>query len=296
MFLQLDLAYVDELKIHDLNDPTMVYSLRSAKRTKTPRRTTQPKSARQGTVDRTATATDRLRPLFGAALWDLAGYVDADDTAATQDAYDELVQRFMGPGQHVFRFRRLGRTEEEQVTFTIAGGPDAPSEGFAVTIRYAVTFEAADPRIFSAAIKGASYDPTESISGGGVAMPLVFPLVFSTTTSTELIVVNAGNAPTSPTFTIHGPIANPIIDNDSTGESFYVKYNLGTADVVTIDVATRETRLNGALRRDLVLLTGTPTPTTWFELQPGETALRLRGSNMAAGLTSLAVGFRDARH
>lgn len=298
MWLHLQRAYVDELKIHDVDDPTIVYSLRSAKRTVVPRRLEQPKSSRQGVVDRTALPNDRLRPLFGAAVFDLAGYCDAGTQTATQDAYDDLLGVLMGPGVHTFRFLRVGRLEEEQVSWTLAGGPDAPQEGWGAFVRYAVTLEAADPRIYSSALKSASYDPTASLAGGGFAMPMDFStggLVFSTTTATELFVENQGNAPTPPIFTIHGPVTNPIVDNDTTVESIVLNglggVNLGTADTLVVDVGARAVYLNGALRRDLVTVGGT----TWFELQPGLNALRLRGTNMAAGVTSLAVSFRDAR-
>lgn len=297
MFLQLQRAYVDDLKIHDLADPAIPYALRSMKRSFAVRRVEQPRPSRQGVVDRTAEAGDRVRPLFGPALYDLSGYTGApgateeEALAATQDAHDALVGVLTGPGVRTLRWLRRGRTEEEQALCTIAGGPDDPSEGFALTVRWAVTLESADPRVFSAVLSSAQYDPTASLSGGGAPMPLVFPLVFSTTTATELFVTNGGNAPTPPTLTIRGPVANPAIDNDSTGESILIRYTLGSADVVQIDVSTRRTYLNGSLRRDLVETAGT----TWWELQPGENAVRLRGSGMVPGQTSLTASWRDAR-
>jgi hypothetical protein len=178
-------------------------------------------------------------------------------------------------------------------------GPDAPEEGFSAFVRWAATLEAADPRVYGASLKSALYDPTASLAGGGFAMPMDFStggLVFSTTTATELFVENQGNAPSPPMLTIHGPAANPIVDNDTTGESIVLNglggVNLGAADVIVVDVAARLVYLNGAVRRDLVTVAGT----TWFDLQPGQNALRLRGAGMAAGVTQLQAAWRDARH
>lgn len=286
MRLQLSQAWIDDLKIHDVADPTNAYALRSAKRTIAPRRVEQPRTNRNGIVDYT-------RPLFGAQVIDLAGYVAAGTDAATDDAYDALTQRLVGEGVHVFRFRRLGRGEDEQVAFTLGGGPDDDQPGgYAKTVRWAASLVGADPRVYSAALKTSSYDPTASLSGGGVAMPMPMPLVFSTTTATELVVQNQGNTKTPPVFTIKGPVDHPIVDNDSTVESILINYVLGAADTVVVDVANRLVTLNGVTRRDLIIVAGT----TWFSLPPGENALRLRGTGMVTGQTSLAVAFRDARH
>lgn len=289
MRLQLATAAIDDLPIHDitrLNDPTFPYQLRSAKRTIAPRRVEQLRTNRHGINDYT-------KPWFGAQTIDIAGYCDAGTDSATEDAYDALTQRLTGEGAHVFKFRRLGRSEDEQITFTLGAAPDdAGAKGYSRTIKWAASLIGADPRVYTAALKGGSYDPTASLSGGGVAMPLVFPLTFSTTTATELFVTNSGNAKTPPTFTIRGPVAAPIIDNDTTGESFYINYTLGASDTIVVDMGARTVTLNGALRRDLVIVAGT----TWFGLAPGVNALRLRGTGMAAAVTSLTVSYRDARN
>lgn len=289
MRLQLASASIDDLAIHDvtrLNDPTFPYQLRSAKRTIAPRRVEQLRTNRHGINDYT-------KPWFGAQTVDIAGYVWAPTDLAVEDAYDALTQRLTGEGTHVFKFRRLGRSEDEQITFTLGAAPeDDGAKGYSRTVKWAASLVGADPRVYTAALKGGSYDPTASLSGGGTAMPMVFPLTFTTTTATELFVTNSGNAKTPPTFTIKGPVASPIIDNDTTGESLLINYTLGSSDTIVVDMGARSLTLNGALRRDLVIVAGT----TWFSLTPGLNALRLRGSGMSAAVTSLAVSYRDARN
>lgn len=284
MLLQLERAWIDELKIHDVDDLAWPYQLRTAQRTKAPRRVEANRYARHGTVDRT-------RPLFGAQSFTLAGTVIGDDIAETQDAYDALLGVLGREGQRLFRFLRRGRTEEEQAIVTLQDGPDAPTEGYDDRARYAVTIVGPDPRIYTTVIRTNSYDPTASLAGGGAAMPLVFPIVFSATTATSLTADNQGTAPTPPRFTISGPVTNPIVDNDSLGVSIVTTAQLGASDELIIDTATRDVLLNGAQRKDLI----SPGDTAWWELQPGENLVRLRGSGMVADQTQLLVAWRDAR-
>lgn len=283
MYLQLDLAYVDDLKIHDLADPAIVYSLRSAKRALVPRRQQQPRSQRHGIIDRSR--------FYGEQVIDLAGYVNAGTDAATQDAYDELAARLALPGTKTFRFRRLGRTALDRITFTIGGGPEAPAEGFSRTVRWTATLVGADPRVYGDSLNSATYDPTASLSGGGMAMPLVFPLVFTTTTATLLQITNAGKYATPPILTVHGPVTNPIIDLLETGEQIALNTVLGSSDTVVVDVAARTVTLNGVARPDLIIAGDTD----WFELVKGTNRLRLRGTGMAAAVTALTVSYREAR-
>lgn len=283
MYMQLQYAWVDDLKIHDVNDPTMVYSLRSIKRTVVERRVEGDRAQRDGIVDRSA--------FKGKQTLDLAGYSWGPTDGAAQDNHGLLRQRFIKAGDHTLRFLRLGRTEEEILTFRTETAPDADSEGYSRTARWVATIVGADPRIYSSALKAAAYDPTTALSGGGFAQKVNFPLVFNTTTATELFVNNGGIYKTPPVLTINGPIVNPIIDNDTTGESIYLQATLGSADVVVVDVAARQVYLNGASRRDLFVAS----LSTWFELGPGDTALRLRGTGTVSGQSQLTVQYRDAK-
>lgn len=284
MRLQLTQAWIDTIKIHDVNDPTCVYGLRSSNRKLTSRRVEVDRAQRDGILD--------LSNYFGAQVIDLAGYVDAGTFAETEDAYDLLRAQLALPGSHTFKFRRLGRGEDEQATVKLGDGPYAPQEGYGRTIKYSVTLVGSDPRIYTVAQKSGEYDPTGSVSGGGMAMPMVFPLVFTTTTVTELTLTNNGTRSTPPIFTVHGPVASGFaLDNDTTGRSIYFTANLGSADVLVVDVDKRSVKLNGAERKDLY----DSAQSTWWELAPGDNAVRLRGSGMATGVTDLTVQFHDAR-
>jgi len=124
-------------------------------------------------------------------------------------------------------------------------------------------------------------------------MTVVGGLVFSTSTTTHLVSANNGNFPAPVTFTIIGPVNNPVIDNDSLapGNSIYIIYNLGTSDIVTVNTLDRSVLLNGYSRPDLLDVQNT----TWFDLAPGQNNLRLRGNAMVTAKTLLTATYQDAR-
>lgn len=159
-------------------------------------------------------------------------------------------------------------------------------------IRWALTLFAEDPRRYGGTQRIGSYDPTAAGTFDGVTLDLTFPLDFAGDGSSTLDVTNLGNYPTPPVFEIYGPVTNPVIDNDTTGESITTEgLELTSTDVARIDVVNRTFEVNGVSRPDFI----DASATDWFDLVPGDNALRLRGSGMVTGTTLLFVYFYDAR-
>jgi len=117
--------------------------------------------------------------------------------------------------------------------------------------------------------------------------------MFNASGDAQLSVENEGTIASPPVFTITGPVTNPIIDNDTTGQSIYTQETaLSAGQTLTIDVANRSVVLDGTTGRpDLINVA----LTNWFSIRPGVNQLRLRGSDMASTQTNLAVTFRNAR-
>lgn len=285
MHLDLERAWFDDLKVHDTAAlATMVYALKAAKRTLTPRVDVRPRASRHGMIDRTS--------LWGGQVFDLAMRVDdpGGSPVVTGDAYDLLRAKFDLEGPVVFKFRRRGRLEDERALVNLASSWDDSAAGWAPSVHAAVSLSGEDPRIYSDALKSASYDPSAAMAGGGAAIPLVFPLVFTTTTATHITVLNVGTAKSPPIFTVEGPALDPTIDNDSTGESIFLDVSLGSGDTVVVDVENREVYLNGEIHREIF----DARQSTWFEIWPGTNQLRLRGTALTSD-SLLRVQFRDAR-
>lgn len=100
-------------------------------------------------------------------------------------------------------------------------------------------------------------------SVGGLVFPLVFPLDFgSGHGGGRLVAINAGNAPSWPTFTLTGPLTGPIISNQDTGAQliFDPTFVLTAGQQLVIDTDQRTVTLSGVSRRDRLVTA------QWFPL------------------------------
>lgn len=249
-----------------------------------PRRDVTLKASRHGAIDRTQ--------FYDGRVLSIEALIVEDTPLAAWDKLDTLEGEFQLGTAHTLSFRRSGRPDDEQCEVIVASPLDASvSYEESNTIRWGVELFAADPRVYGAALRSGSYDPAAATSGGGIDLPMTFPLTFPTDSTAELQLDNAGNFPTPPLLTIDGPVINPVIDNDTSGESISVVYSLGADDSVQVDVANRSVSLNGSKRLDLLNAENT----VWWNMEPGTNRIRLRGSGMATGVTLLTVQYRDAR-
>lgn len=235
-----------------------------------------------GSIDRTQ--------FYGDRVLELLGVVGSDDSPATWQTFDELKGVLAALADDEDVILRVGRQGIgiDRALVRVDGAIDCNVMPNGIV--WGVQLIAADPRFYSDTLKQGDYDPTV-VGAGGVVFPMEFPFVFGQVASGTVTVENQGNFPTPPTITIEGPVTDPIIDNETTGESitFDATVNLGSSLIV--DVGSRRVTLDGALRPDLVV----PGETTWWELVPGGNQVRLRGSSMTGGTTHLTIEFRDAR-
>lgn len=279
----LDALYIDDYQLHD----TATASVRRVRGFGVPsaraRRTAR--ASADGDVDETRWRNGRVFEVEG-ELWHAT-------PATLWGLFDDLKARLQLDATRTMRFRRRGLTEDEQAVVTI-DSMIADLDDTEGVISYAAILVAADPRIYGSVLRSGSYDPALAQSGGGVSFAgggVNFPLQFTTSTVSHLSLVNSGNTKTPPILNARGPVNNPTLDNDTTGEKFTLVGSLGSADTVVVDVATRSVKLNGVERKDLV----DARPSTWWEMVKGTNQIRMRGTAMEAGKTLLTVQFRDAR-
>lgn len=145
---------------------------------------------------------------------------------------------------------------------------------------------AEDPRIYS------STEYTVPVGlGGTVTQGFGFNLGFDFGFGTTTIITgnnanNAGNRKTPVVFTIYGPVTNPSIYNDTTGEVMQFNITLGTGEYLTVDTKYRTVRLSGAVNRRVALVRP-----TWIRLQPGSNLIRYLAE---AGGSTIDVVYRHA--
>lgn len=280
----LTTAYIDDLAIHgggnglgligtDLGSPS-------------PRVVADLRPTQHGATDRTV--------LYNARSLELRGSVAADTKAGVWALLDDLKGSLALGSMHVLKFTREGESEVLRTEFRVDGpvlvglsaGQVAPY------LDWSVAIFCPDPRLYSDTVSSASYDPTDT-GEGGLTFSLDFDLVFEGDGTATLDVVNEGNIATPPTLTITGPVVNPKVTNETTGEAIQTTgLELDTDETIVLDVAARQAYLGGTTSRpDLVDIS----TTTWFDLAPGTNQLRLTGSGMSATETELAVEWRSAR-
>jgi hypothetical protein len=147
--------------------------------------------------------------------------------------------------------------------------------------------QAEDPRVYSSTLVSANIGMGVAITTG-IGFPLGFPFGFGAPVSPESTTVNVGgNRSTPPTFTITGPVTNPVIYNDTTGDVMAFEIEVASGQTLVIDTYYRTVKLNGTLSRRSALLTP-----SWFNLSPGLNTLRYRATT--SGGADAVVTYRDA--
>lgn len=136
-----------------------------------------------------------------------------------------------------------------------------------------ITLTAPDPRRYDIPNQANGSTPVPSTSsgldwstGGGLDFSTGGGLNWGTTTSNGVFTLtNAGTADSWPTFVLQGPLTNPAIVNQATGQQISYGGTLGPSDTVTITTLppfTRTVTLNGTDRRSLL------TSAQWFPVAP----------------------------
>ena len=162
---------------------------------------------------------------------------------------------------------------------------------------------ASNPRKFAPSVTSA-VTSLAAISGG-MTFNATFPLSFGAVGGGgTLTLTNAGNFQTALNFSIAGPVANPIIDNLTTGQSLLFGITLASGDTLVIANAGTSVAsivLNGTASRYNALLAGSA-PLQQFGLPGGlpgpcavGTSQQIRYRNNGAGSASqLTVTYQSA--
>lgn len=107
------------------------------------------------------------------------------------------------------------------------------------------------------AVTGRTYNKTYNWNYGAVTNPGGF-----------MNVMNQGNLSAWPVFTITGPVDNPVITNETTGQGFVLTSSVPAGQTVTVDART------GVVTPSSYRIAGRP-----FPLAPGNNTLRWRATS-----------------
>jgi len=148
---------------------------------------------------------------------------------------------------------------------------------------------AEDPRIYTSNLQEANIVQSVEVEGGR-SYNRGYDYGYGSAAldaADSFTLVNGGNRPTPPVFTIFGPAVNPRIINDTLGTQMIFTIALDDGESLVINPQYKTVRLNGVANRRTVLMSP-----NWFFLRPGENVIRYR-SDVLLGST-LNVQWRDA--
>lgn len=127
-----------------------------------------------------------------------------------------------------------------------------------------IELHATDPRIYDESSTSATIGLPSASSG--LTFPATAPFVFgSTGTGGTAVFTNAGNFPAPWVAQIAGPVVNPVITLQATGQAVTLNGSIATGETVTIDSLSRSVLLNGTASRYSWVAAGT----TWWDAPVG---------------------------
>lgn len=167
--------------------------------------------------------------------------------------------------------------------------------GTGPTKRFQLSLVSPDDRSYASVIN--SQDSSVVTSGGEEGLlefPFHFPFSFGTASAGgEITVTSYGEVETWPIFKIYGALSGPTIYNLTTGEQLgFPGMIIGAGDYIEIDTRYETARLNGSVANNMLQWVDIVN-SSFFQLAPGDNALRLAGSFPDSN-AKLNIQWRDA--
>lgn len=149
----------------------------------------------------------------------------------------------------------------------------------------AVQFLVTDPVWYSAALHVQAMNLSTAPSGRGFNKSFDYGWG-GTATAGAYTITNAGGTGTKPTLTLAGPLTNPVLTNETTGETLELTYTLGSGETLTIDFDAATIYLDGTASRYYAKTGG-----TFWELAAGDNNVRFSAQS---GSGTATLEWRDA--
>lgn len=130
-------------------------------------------------------------------------------------------------------------------------------------------------------------------SGGGMPIPMPIPMDMSAGGSVESTITNAGDTGAFPIFTLYGPIEDPTVSNQTTGESFSLNYELTSTDEFIVVNVENRTVLYYADEDTAPVNIRQYFSGDWFEIDSGDNSIKLVVADTADAGYAL-IRWRDA--
>lgn len=152
------------------------------------------------------------------------------------------------------------------------------------------TLVSADPYALASTETVVTITPGSPAGDLGIQSPITDPITTTLNATGQLFVVNQGDAETWPRFRIDGPITNPQVLNNTTGQKVALAFTLATSEWLDIYPQTGRILFGGTADRYSALDFAN---TSWWKLQPGSNDVRLLASSFSSPAL-LTVRFQAA--
>lgn len=220
----------------------------------------------------------------------LNGWIDTNtDLATMSERADKLLAATDALRQDGTLVWKESHRPETGVWFRAAAGGARISGR--IPKRFTLPLVSADDRIVGTAINTATIVPGGASGIVGYTTPYDDPYGEEINVSGQVTVINAGKKGARPWFVIEGPITNPRLVNNTTGEEIRITYTLAAGQFLTVDThpARRSVLLGGTSSRWGAVDNAN---TTWWELGSGANDVRLLSLSFSSG-AELTVQWRD---
>lgn len=149
-------------------------------------------------------------------------------------------------------------------------------DGYALGIdKVSLKWTASDPRRYTATASTASTAPPST--GSGISWPVTWPITWPAAgLGGTILVSNSGDWPTPLALTINGPLTNPAIYRQDTGDVLELAVVMAASDTALIDTLAGTVTMNGSVANNL--LTDRSAPVTSFLMPPGNTGMAFRAA------------------
>lgn len=175
-----------------------------------------------------------------------------------------------------------------QVTVWLAGKPSFAASGPTMSV-FSIPLIATDPL---------RYDVDEQdvllglpLTSTGFTYPYTYPVTYGVGAVGDMTLTNEGDADSWPVLHIQGPVTNPIVRNNTTGDQLNLTITLAAADYLDIDCrpTVHTVVLNGSASRRSSVQAGSRFPA----VSPGDSVWQFRAASFQSA-AQLTVSFRSA--
>lgn len=186
---------------------------------------------------------------------------------------DSLKQAFAplsSPADLVFKLPGVDPRRVQAKPLSVTSDWEYQNIGLAASFQVQLVCD--DPRIYGTT----QYQLVTTLPSavGGFSFPLKFPLAFGTVqTGGYILANNAGNFETRPVFVLYGPVTNPVITNQTTGETLSFSITLADTDILYVDCYNRLVLIANSSLLQWSSRYSALVSRQWIHLQPGQNTI-----------------------